>query len=170
MTAHGALRVGLQIAASMWTLLDRLLPTLSALCLRIFILSDKPLPESVRVRGCSVDSVRPAPAWGAFSSPSPHAAEFTIGGCGCALIPSIAHRHAAGRGSDSSPSRLLGEVLGRALANGRRLQLLVAWAERESDAPTALGDITVDAVAEGRLPLSDCVSGPPLTVRVVGAA
>jgi hypothetical protein len=47
---------------------------------------------------------------------------------------------------------------------------LVAWAGRESDAPIALGDITVDAVAEGRLPLSDCVSGPPLTVRVVGAA
>ena len=149
---------------------DRLLRILSAMCLRIFILSDKPLPESVRVRGCSVDSVRPASAWGAFSSTSPHAAEFTIGGCGCALIPSIAHRRAAGRGSESSPSRLLGEVLGRALADGRRVQLLVAWAERASNAPTALGDITVDAVAEGRLPLSDCVSGPSLTVRVVGAA
>ncbi len=170
MTPHGAPRVGFRIAASKWTLVDRLRPTLSAMCLRIFILSDKPLPESVRMRGCSVDPVRPASAWRAFSSTSTHAAEFTIGGCGCALIPSVAHRRPAGRGTESSPCRLLGEVLGRALADGRRLQLLVAWAERESDAPTALGDITVDAVAEGRLPLSDCVSGPPLTVRIVGAA
>ena len=140
------------------------------MCLRLFILSDKPLPDSVRMRGCSVDPVRPAPAWRAFSSTSTHAAEFTIGGCGCALIPSVAHRRPAGHGTESSPCRLLGEVLGRALADGRRLQLLAAWAERESDAPTALGDITVDWIAEGRLPLSDCVSGPPLTARVVGAA
>jgi hypothetical protein len=60
-------------------------------------------------------------------------------------------------------------VLGRGLADGRRLQLLVAWAGRESEAPTAHGDITVDAIARGRLPSSDCVSGPPLTVRVVAA-
>jgi hypothetical protein len=162
--------VGFRIAASKWRLLDRLPPTLSAMCLRVLILSDKLLPESIRTRGCSVGPVRLAPAWKALSPTLTHGAEFTIGGCGCALIPSIAHRRPAGRGAESSPCLLLGEVLGRTLVDGRRLQLLVAWAGRESDAPIALGDITVDAVAEGRLPLSDCVLGPPLTVRVVGAA
>jgi len=140
------------------------------MCLRVFILSDGRLPASVRTRGCSVDPVRPAPAWRAFSSGLTHAAEFTIGGCGCALVPSFGHRRAAGHGSEPSPCRLLGEVLGRALADGRRLQLFVAWADRESDAPTELGEMPVDAVAAGRLPLSVCVSGPPLAVRVVGAA
>jgi len=149
--------------------LDRWPPTLNPMCLRVFILSDKQLPASVRTRGCSVDSVQLASEWKAFSSSLSHAAEFTIGGCGCALIPSAAHRRSAGRGAESSPCRLLGEVLDRAGADGCRVQLLVAWAGRELDAPTALGDMTVDAVAEGRLPLSDCVSGPPLTVRVVGA-
>ena len=151
-----------------WPLLGRSPPTLGAVCLRVFILSDEPLPPSVRMRGCSVDPIQPAPAWRALSPTSTHAAEFTIGGCGCALLPDVAHRRAGGNWPEIVPCRLLGEVLGRALADGRHLQLLVAWAERESDAPTALGDITVDVVSEGRLPLSDCVSGPPLTVRVVG--
>jgi hypothetical protein len=146
---------------------DRSPPTLKAMCLRVFILSDKPLPASVRTRGCSVDSVQLAPEWKAFSSSLAHAAEFTVGGCACALIPSAAHRRAAGHGPSTPPCQLLGAVLDRALVDRRRLRLLIAWAGRESDAPTAIGDITVGDIAEGRLPLSECVSGAPLTGRVV---
>ena len=147
--------------------LDRWPPTLHPMCLRVFILSDKHLPASVRTRGCSVDSVQLASEWKAFSSSFFHAAEFTIGGCGCALIPSAAHGRASGHGPSTSPCQLLGAVLDRALVDRCRLRLLIAWAGRELDAPTAIGDITVGDIAEDRLPLSGCVSGAPLRCRVV---
>lgn len=137
------------------------------MCVRVYILSDTPLPERMGVRGCNVSPIGRVPVSKAVFPMHTCVAEFTIGGCGCALVPVAAHRENGGSGPNSSPHHLLGEVLKRCLSEGHRVELLVSWAGRETDAATQRPEVTVDVVAEGRLPLSECVDGPPLRVGVV---
>jgi hypothetical protein len=146
-----------------------LLRLMSCMCVRVYIQSDSPLIDRIGVRGCSLTQVEPLPSWKSARPAFPFAAEFAIGGCGCALIAEVAHGHRAGSGSPS-PHKLLAEVLARLLSDGRRVQLLAAWAGRESEAAPQRAAITVSTVAEGRLPLTECIDGPPLRVAVISGA
>lgn len=137
------------------------------MCLRIYILSDKPLPERLGVRGCAVAPTTPFAAWLAAYPAFRFAAEFLVGGCGCALIPTLAHGGRAGLRAAPSPHQLLGEVLSRLMADRRSVQLLTVWAGGEPIAPKHGPDVAVDAILEGRLPLAECIDGPPLRFKVV---